>query len=88
MSSIPHRKKTYRVDSIIRYAKMLGCHNLHTKIDLKTGLHAIIAIHNLDLGPAIGGCRFYHAWPSIIKKQYPLDEHPSRLGQTPLHGGD
>lgn len=25
----------------------------------KTGLHALIAIHNLNLGPALGGCRFY-----------------------------
>lgn len=50
---IPH----YR--SLMRYAKMLGFGDIHTKIDTKTGLHAIIAVHNTTLGPAIGGCRFY-----------------------------
>ena len=25
----------------------------------KAGLHAIIAVHNTKLGPAIGGCRLY-----------------------------
>ena len=27
--------------------------------DAKTGLKAIIAIHNTNLGPALGGCRFW-----------------------------
>ncbi|MDO5442540.1 MAG: Glu/Leu/Phe/Val dehydrogenase dimerization domain-containing protein [Bacteroidia bacterium] len=25
----------------------------------KAGLHAIIAVHNTNLGPAVGGCRLY-----------------------------
>lgn len=45
------------VDSLMRYAEFLGYGDLHTKIDEKTGLTAIIAIHNLKRGPAIGGCR-------------------------------
>src|SRR3990167_4830109 len=44
-------------DSLMRYAEFLGFGDLHTKIDEATGLKAIVAIHNLKLGPAIGGCR-------------------------------
>jgi leucine dehydrogenase len=33
---------------------------LHLKRDAATGLHAIIAIHDTRLGPALGGCRFIH----------------------------
>lgn len=32
--------------------------NLHFRHDPKSGLKAIIAIHNTRLGPALGGCRF------------------------------
>src|SRR3990167_6374413 len=45
--------------SLMRYAKMLGFGEIHTKIDSKTGLHAMIAVHSNKLGPALGGCRFY-----------------------------
>ncbi len=36
---------------------------LHLRNDAKTGLKAIIAIHNTSRGPALGGCRFlpYHS---------------------------
>src|SRR5579862_7181353 len=44
-------------DSLMRYAEFLGYGDIHTKIDEKTGLKAIVAIHNLRRGPAIGGCR-------------------------------
>lgn len=33
--------------------------DLHITNDPDTGLKAIVAIHNLELGPAIGGCRLY-----------------------------
>lgn len=45
--------------SLMRYAKMLGFGEIHTKIDSKTGLYAMIAVHSNKLGPALGGCRFY-----------------------------
>jgi len=45
------------VDSLMRYAEFLGYGDIHTKIDERTGLKAIVAIHNLKRGPAIGGCR-------------------------------
>jgi leucine dehydrogenase len=52
----PHVQYTV-CDSLMRYAKLLGFGDLHIKIDEKTGLMAIVAIHNLKRGPAIGGCR-------------------------------
>ena len=30
-------------------------------VDTKTGLNSYIAIHNTNLGPALGGCR-YHSY--------------------------
>ncbi|MCX7120516.1 MAG: Glu/Leu/Phe/Val dehydrogenase [Gammaproteobacteria bacterium] len=53
------KQRTPHYSALIRYAKMLGFGDIHTKIDSKTGLHAIIAVHNTQLGPALGGCRFY-----------------------------
>jgi leucine dehydrogenase len=50
----------------MRYAQRLGYGEIHTRFDEKTGLRAIIAIHNLNRGPAIGGCRLY---------SYPTAEH-------------
>ena len=44
-------------DELFKYAESLGYGELHFKMDQKTGLRAIIAIHSLKLGPAIGGCR-------------------------------
>lgn len=56
-------------NSLTRYARMLGFGEIHTKIDSKSGLHAIIAIHNTKLGPAIGGCRFHtYASPELALK--------------------
>src|SRR5690242_2663483 len=46
------------VDSLMRYAEFLGYGDIHLKVDPKTVLKPIIAIHNLKRGPAIGGCRF------------------------------
>ncbi len=58
MSRRNHRKH-YTLEGLMRYARILGFGDIHTKIDSKTGLQAIIAIHNTQRGPAIGGCRFY-----------------------------
>lgn len=40
------------------YAQQLQYGNIHFCIDPEIGLNAIVAIHNLKFGPAIGGCRF------------------------------
>lgn len=56
-SAHPHVKYSV-ADSLMRYANQLGYGDLHIKVDPKTGLQAFVAIHNLNRGPAIGGCRF------------------------------
>jgi len=37
-----------------------GYGEVHLKRDQASGLHAIVAIHDTRLGPALGGCRFMH----------------------------
>lgn len=48
------------LDRLFRYAEFLNYGDVHVKFDHATGLKAIVAIHNLKRGPAIGGCRLYH----------------------------
>lgn len=62
-------------DSLMRYAEFLGYGDVHVKIDQKTGLKAIVAIHNLNRGPAIGGCRLAN-YQSVSKAM----EDALRLG--------
>lgn len=62
-------------DTLMRYAQALGYGDTHIKIDAKTGLKAIVAIHNLSRGPAIGGCRLAHY--DTVDKAY---EDALRLG--------
>lgn len=42
---------------LLEYARERGFEEMHMKIDPKTGLVAVIAIHSTKLGPALGGCR-------------------------------
>ena len=66
-------KKHLNHDALMRYARRLGTHELHTLLDRKTGFQAIVAIHNTKLGSAIGGCRFYpyhsqsHALKDVLR---------------------
>lgn len=77
--------------SLMRYAKMLGFGEILTKIDSKTGLHAIIAIHNTKLGPALGGCRFYTyknpewAMKDVLRLSYGMTLKAAACGLS--HGG-
>lgn len=59
----------YRYETLSRYARQLGFGKIHTKMDTKTGLNAIIAVHNTTLGPALGGCRLfgYHSASKAMK---------------------
>lgn len=43
---------------LFEYAEELDFGEVLVRVNPKTGLRAIIALHNLTLGPAIGGCRF------------------------------
>lgn len=43
---------------LFEYGDKLNYGELHLKMEASLGLRAIVAIHNLKFGPAIGGCRF------------------------------
>lgn len=49
---------TININNFLDYADTHGFGDVHFKVDPKTGLQAIIAIHNTTLGPSLGGCRF------------------------------
>lgn len=59
-SSLQQKKPHTALDGLFRYADLLNYGQVHVKFDHKTGLKAIIAVHNLKRGPAIGGCRLIH----------------------------
>jgi len=44
-------------EDIFQYAEFMNFGDIHIKTDPKTQLRAIIAIHNTNLGPSLGGCR-------------------------------
>jgi leucine dehydrogenase len=81
----------HTIDSLMRYAKLLGYGNLHMKVDKKTGLKAIIAVHSLKRGPAIGGCRMvaYHTMDRAIEDSLRLGymmSYKAAITELP-HGG-
>lgn len=45
-------------NDFLDYACMHQFGDIHCRVDPKSGMRAIIAIHNTKLGPALGGCRF------------------------------
>ena len=56
-----HKKSRHTaLDGLFRYASVLNFGEVHVKFDHNTGLKAIVAIHNLKRGSAIGGCRLIH----------------------------
>lgn len=55
-----HKGHHTALDRLFRYAELLNFGEFHVKFDHATGLRAIVAINNLKLGPAIGGCRLIH----------------------------
>jgi leucine dehydrogenase len=59
-SSLKQKNPHTALDGLFRYADLLNYGQVHIKFDHKTGLKAIIAVHNLKRGPAIGGCRLIH----------------------------
>lgn len=64
------------LDRLFRYAEFLDFGEVHVKFDPDTGLRAIVAIHNLKRGPAIGGCRLVRyqsvddAWEDALRLAY------------------
>lgn len=84
-------RKPPRIDSLMRYANMIGFGDVYTKIDGKSNLCSIIAVHNTSLGPAIGGCRFYpytsfsFAYKDVLRLAYMMTLK-SAISELP-HGG-
>jgi leucine dehydrogenase len=50
-------QKVFHKEDLFVTAESMQFGDLHLKVDSETGLRAIIAIHNTNLGPALGGCR-------------------------------
>lgn len=79
------------LDKLFRYAEFLNFGDVHVKFDQRSGLRAIIAIHNLQLGPAIGGCRLVHysstddAMEDVLRLGYMMS-YKSAVSNLP-HGG-
>ncbi len=58
--SLKRKNPHTALDGLFRYADFLNFGQVHIKFDHATGLKAIVAVHNLKRGPAIGGCRLIH----------------------------
>lgn len=77
---------------LFEYGESLGHGELHFKMDQASGLRAIIAIHNTNLGPALGGCRLfeYESFESAVYDAMRLARGMSfkaALGNLALGGG-
>lgn len=59
MTSSSSQQKVLSHAALVRYARMLKFGDIHHRMDQKSGLQSIIAVHNTTRGPAIGGCRLY-----------------------------
>lgn len=58
VDTIKINETTTMQDDFLDYALSHGFGDIHFKVDSKTGMKAIVAIHSTKLGPALGGCRF------------------------------
>lgn len=77
---------------ILNYLSDIGCKELHMATDESTGLKAVIAIYNTDLGPALGGCRCieYPSTLAAIKDAVRLAQgmtYKAAISNLPLGGG-
>lgn len=77
---------------LFAYAMEQKFGDVHFKVDPKTGLKAIIAIHNTNLGPSLGGCRFkaYNHYQDAVFDAMRLARGmslKSALADLPLGGG-
>lgn len=69
MSKKSQKRNHNGCERLFRYAEVLGFGDVHFKLDHATGLQAVVAIHNLKRGPAIGGCRLstYHTMDDALE---------------------
>jgi len=79
-------------DDFLDYALKHGFGELHFKVDVETGMKAVVAIHNTKLGPALGGCRLieYPDTATAVGDAMRLARgmsYKSALANLPLGGG-
>jgi leucine dehydrogenase len=79
-------------EDILRYAERMHCQELHMAVDEPTGLLAVVAIHNVSLGPALGGCRCleYPNTVSAVEDAIRLARgmtYKAAISNLPLGGG-
>ncbi|MFI4919468.1 MAG: Leu/Phe/Val dehydrogenase [Legionellales bacterium] len=91
IDSIARNESTTEED-FLEYALSHGFGDLHFKVDPKTGMKAMIAIHSTKLGPALGGCRFieYPSTAAALKDAMRLARGMSYKAASvnlPLGGG-
>lgn len=91
MKMTARHTKIYSHEALMRYARQLGFGDIHYRLDPKTKLNAIIAVHNTVRGPAIGGCRFYpyrtyaHALKDVLRLSSMMTVKNAACGLP--HGG-
>ncbi|MDP3705529.1 MAG: amino acid dehydrogenase [Legionellaceae bacterium] len=94
-TTISHKtdfKTSYNQDDFLEYALRHQFGEIHCKVDVETGMKAIIAIHNTKLGPALGGCRFieYPDTTTALHDAMRLARgmsYKSAIAKLPLGGG-
>ncbi len=77
---------------ILDFALNMQCPELHMIADEKTGLKAIVAIHSVVLGPALGGCRLveYPSTTAAVIDAVRLAQgmtYKAAISNLPLGGG-
>lgn len=92
MITLENNSSNNNSNDFLAYALDHKFGDIHCKVDPKTGMQAIIAIHNTKLGPALGGCRFieYPDSTSAIYDAMRLARgmsYKSALANLPLGGG-
>lgn len=79
-------------NDILDLASSMNCQELHVVSDNKTNLKAIVAIHNTNRGPTLGGCRWveydstYDAAYDAIRLAEGMS-YKSAVSNLPLGGG-
>ena len=80
------------MNNIFSLAEKYTFGKIHLKLCQKTGMQAIIAIHNTNRGPALGGCRFIeyasteHAITDALKLAQGMS-YKAAMADLPLGGG-
>ncbi len=95
MTTLDHHtdfNSSFNHEGFLDYALKHQFGEIHCQVDVKSGMQAIIAIHNTKLGPALGGCRFIE-YPHNMAALYDAMRlargmsYKSAIAGLPLGGG-